>query len=69
MLLVPDPAHLEHSVWQQGQARPGTSDLNVLAGETRANLVVVPVDEQGRAVVELNQGRSHVVVDVLGYFR
>lgn len=45
----------------------GTSSVNVSAGETRANMIVVPADSTGDVNLrELNV--ADVVVDVLGYF-
>jgi hypothetical protein len=51
-------------------ARPGqrTSTLNLRRGQTVANLAVVPVDPQGRAVVSVSQGSVQVVLDVVGHY-
>lgn len=49
-----------------GTAYTGTSNVNVLVGETRANMMVIPLD--GAAFVSLQTlNISDVVVDVLGY--
>lgn len=56
-------------VWPTGTPQPGTSDLNVARGDTKANLVVVPVSADGKVSISTNAGPSQVVVDVLGYFR
>ena len=45
-----------------------TSTLNLRRGDTVANLAVVPVDAQGRAVVSVSQGQVEVVLDVMGYY-
>lgn len=45
----------------------GTSNVNVVATETRANMVVVPADASG-AVNLRRLNVADVVVDVLGYF-
>ncbi|HWL45269.1 MAG TPA: PQQ-dependent sugar dehydrogenase [Ilumatobacter sp.] len=45
----------------------GTSNVNVTAGEIRANMIVVPADATGK--VDLRRlNVADVVVDVLGYF-
>ena len=50
--------------------RPGrrTSNLNLRAGQTVANLAVVPVDRSGRVAVTVASGSVHVVLDLVGYF-
>ncbi|MFF2746348.1 hypothetical protein ACFVVA_12460, partial [Kitasatospora sp. NPDC058048] len=55
------------SVYPHGTARPGVSNLNFAAGQTRANLVVVPVVD-GRVTFSNNWGDVHVVADLNGYF-
>ena len=45
----------------------GYSNLNVTAGQTKANAVVVPVDGDGTITVFAERG-AQVVVDVFGYF-
>ena len=51
------------------RARPfgGYSNLNVVAGQTIPNLVVVPVGADGSVTVFSERG-THVIVDVFGYF-
>ena len=56
------------TVWPTGAPRPTASNLNVAAGETRPNLVVVPVGADGRISLFLYTGSADVVVDVLGWF-
>ncbi|MFS0706145.1 peptidoglycan recognition protein, partial [Cellulomonas sp. 179-A 9B4 NHS] len=51
-----------------GGTRPGTSDLNTGAGRDQANLAVVAPAGGGLRVYN-NLGSTHVVGDVLGWFR
>lgn len=52
--------------YPSGTAYTGTSSVNVLAGEVRSNLAVVPLGPDGDIVLRVfNVG--HVAVDVLGY--
>jgi hypothetical protein len=51
-----------------GRARPLASSLNVAAGTTRANLVVVPLGPGGTVSVFQHAGAAHIVVDVVGWF-
>jgi hypothetical protein len=44
------------------------SNLNFVAGQTRANLVMVPVGANGRVAFYNHAGTVHVVADVLGWF-
>jgi serine protease len=60
------PSYL--TVYPQGTAYPGSSNLNWVAGETVANRVVVPVGTSGEIAVFNNAGSTDVVVDVDGYF-
>ena len=55
------------TVWPSGRDRPGVSSLNVVAGETRANLVVVPVGVDGR-VSMFSSGGADLIADVAGWF-
>lgn len=48
---------------------PTTSNLNVVAGATRANLVIVPVGADGSVRIYNAFGSTEVIVDVVGYFR
>lgn len=50
-----------------GTSLPATSDLNLLRGETRANLAVVPLSADGRMTLYNQAGTTQVVADVLGY--
>lgn len=46
---------------------PTTSNLNLTAGLTRANLAIVPVGPDGRIYVYNDQGQANVTLDVVGY--
>jgi hypothetical protein len=48
---------------------PTTASLNVVAGQTKSNLVMAPVGPDGRVHIYNNSGAVHVVVDVVGYFQ
>ncbi|MFZ9481642.1 MAG: hypothetical protein ACO3AV_02005 [Ilumatobacteraceae bacterium] len=48
-------------------AIPATSNLNVLPGAVKANLVIVPVGADGRVRLYNHAGRTNLVVDVMGY--
>ncbi len=45
-----------------------TSNLNFTRGQTLANMVVVPVGEDGSIWVLNSAGTSHVIVDILGVY-
>lgn len=49
-----------------GETYDGTSNVNVLAGETRANMAVVPIGDDGRIVLRTFEVGA-VAVDVLGH--
>lgn len=51
-------------------SRPGTSTLNLRAGDTRANNAVLAVSSDGLAGIKvfLNAGIADLVIDVNGYF-
>jgi N-acetylmuramoyl-L-alanine amidase len=56
------------TVYPGGQPRPPTSNLNFVAGETRANRVVVPVGADGTVAVYNPAGSAHVIVDLNGWY-
>ncbi len=56
------------TVWPSGTARPATSNLNVAAGETAANLVVVGVGAGGAVSLFNLAGGVQVIADVMGWF-
>lgn len=55
------------TVYPTGNARPTASNLNWAAGETRPNLVAVPVGASG-LVTFFASNRTDVVADLEGYF-
>ncbi|WP_329565299.1 hypothetical protein [Kitasatospora sp. NBC_01266] len=60
-----DDSHM--TVYPHGIACPNASNLNFTAGQTRANLVVVPVVD-GRVTFYNHAGDTHVIADLEGYF-
>ncbi len=56
------------TVWPAGTDRPDASNLNVVAGQSRPNLVVAAVGAGGAVSVFNEAGTTDVVVDVLGWF-
>lgn len=56
------------TVWPGGQPRPNASNLNVRAGQTVANAVVVKVGANGEIDVFNESGQSRLIIDVLGWF-
>ncbi len=57
------------SVWPKGEPKPTASNLNVPAGDVRANLVVAKVGADGEISLFNNSGTVHLVADVVGYHR
>ncbi|WP_031147511.1 hypothetical protein [Streptomyces erythrochromogenes] len=65
---VTNPTEASHLiVHPHGVARPGVSNLNYTAGQTVANLVVVPVVD-GWVTFYNNSGSADVIADLNGYF-
>ena len=58
--VVPGPIRL-------GDPKPTTSNLNMLPGQTKANLVLVPVGEDGNIQIYNSAGSSDLLIDVMGY--
>jgi len=52
-----------------GLNRPFASNLNFVAGQTVANLVVVPVVAGGKVLIYNNRGSVDVAADIQGWFR
>jgi hypothetical protein len=53
-----------------GGTGPSTSNVNMLPGDIKANLVVVPVNPAtGDIWIYNNSGNTHVAVDVVGYLQ
>jgi hypothetical protein len=55
------------TVWPCGSARPTASNVNVAAGQTQPNLVVVRPGAGGKVCL-FTQTAAHLVVDVAGWF-
>jgi hypothetical protein len=56
------------TVWPGGAGRPTASNLNLEgAGQTRPNLVTVPVGPDGTIQI-FTQSGTHLIADVLGYY-
>ena len=56
------------TAWPAGQARPLASNLNVVAGQTAPNLVVVAVGAGGKVSLFNLAGAVHLVADVAGWY-
>lgn len=56
------------TVWPSGTPRPTASNLNMAAGRTVPNLVVVPVAADGTVSIFNAAGVTDVAVDLLGWF-
>ncbi len=57
------------TVWPTGVPRPNASNLNVVAGETRPNLVISKVGADGKVSLYNHKGTTHLLADVSGYFK
>ena len=55
------------TVWPCGQAQPTVSNLNLVAGGTSPNLVVVKVGADGKVCL-FTQSGTHLVADLEGFF-
>jgi hypothetical protein len=56
------------TVWPSGQAQPGTSNLNFVAGQTVPNLVTVAVGGDGAVELYNFLGRVDAIADIMGYY-
>ena len=56
------------TVFPNGAPRPTASNLNFTAGQTIANMVIVPIGSDGQISLYNDAGQTHVLVDVLGWF-
>jgi hypothetical protein len=56
------------TVWPTGSAMPDTSNLNMVAGGTVANLVITKLGPGGTVDVANAFGEAHLIADVTGYF-
>lgn len=69
---VADPGEDGHlTLFPTGTPLPPTSTLNYRAGRTRANNTLLPVSPDGYLDVLCgqNQGTTHAVIDITGYFQ
>ncbi len=65
---VTEPSETSHlTVWPAGGPLPTVSNLNMVTGQTVANLVLVPVDGSGRVSLVNNSGDTHAIADVAGW--
>ncbi len=55
------------TIWPAGSPMPTASNLNMLPGETRANLVIAKIGTGGAVSIYNLDGFTHVVVDVQGW--
>jgi hypothetical protein len=55
------------TVWPSGEAQPGISNINIIAGITRPNLVVARVNN-GKVSIVNDSGDTDILADVVGYF-
>ncbi len=56
------------TVWPTGVFQPNASNANFFAGQTVANMVIVPVGTDGNVSFFNAAGRTDAIVDVLGWF-
>ncbi|HEX6357329.1 GH25 family lysozyme [Actinophytocola sp.] len=56
------------TVWPAGGTRPNASNLNLVAGEIRPNLVTVQVGPDRRITLGNQLGSTHLVVDLAGWY-
>ncbi len=56
------------TAWPAGQPQPVASNVNARAGQNAANLVVVPVGDDGTIAIANNSGTVDLAVDVAGWY-
>jgi hypothetical protein len=56
------------TIFPTGEEVPTASNLNWFPGQTRPNLVVVPLDANGSISLYNDRGQTDVVLDVVGWF-
>jgi hypothetical protein len=56
------------TVWPAGIAQPANSNINVVAGETRPNLVTVAVGAGGQVSLFNNAGSTDAIFDIVGFY-
>lgn len=57
------------TAWKAGEAMPATSNVNVVANGAVPNLAVIGVGANGAIGLYNSAGASHVLADLVGYFR
>ena len=57
------------SAWPAGSARPTSSNLNFLPGQTVPNLVMLKLGAGGQLSIFNGLGSANVIVDVMGYVK
>jgi len=56
------------TAYPSGEDAPLASNLNIVAGETRANLVIAKVGADGAVALYNSAGTVQLIADVVGYF-
>lgn len=56
------------TAWPADAELPGVSNLNLRAGEVRANAVTVPLAEGGLINLRNHLGTTHIIADLAGYY-
>jgi GH25 family lysozyme M1 (1,4-beta-N-acetylmuramidase) len=56
------------TVWPGGMPRPNASNLNLVAGEVRPNLVTVQVGADRKVQLYNNTGSTHLLADLAGWY-
>ncbi|MHB8488575.1 MAG: hypothetical protein ACYDCS_02830 [Candidatus Dormibacteria bacterium] len=56
------------TLWPDGQLKPGTSNLNVLAGKTTSTAVVVGLSSSGVIDIFNAAGNADIILDYFGYY-
>jgi len=69
-VMVTNPTAASYlTVYPGGTARPGTSNLNFVAGQTIPNLVIVPLGPGNTVTFYNRHGTVNVLGDLVGYYR
>jgi alpha-tubulin suppressor-like RCC1 family protein len=56
------------TAWPADSPRPNSSNINLPAGDTRANLVTVPIGPNRRVMLFNNAGTVNLLADVAGFY-
>jgi GH25 family lysozyme M1 (1,4-beta-N-acetylmuramidase) len=56
------------TVWPSGSARPNASNLNLVAGDVRPNLVTTQVGADRKVQLYNNTGSTHLLADLAGWY-